>query len=166
MPLTLYLLRHASAEEGSPHFKDHDRNLTSTGIMESARIGKFISEQSPRPEIIYHSDALRAAQTASYVAERLDPKTLMELGEELYSGGAKAYLSLVNQIPDQQKTVLVVGHNPDITYFTEYLCSDDTGGELQKATLIVLEFETESWAEISRKAGKLKLRKDVAELNA
>ncbi|MFT4734622.1 MAG: phosphohistidine phosphatase, partial [Arcticibacterium sp.] len=56
------------------------------------------------------------------------------------------------------------GHNPDITFFAEYLTKDDVGGNMRKASLIELAFLSMKWSEISRNSGEFVRRIDVSDL--
>ncbi len=155
---TLYLIRHATAEEGSSSsmFRDFDRDLTSRGIIESARMAKYIASKQYTIDDIVSSEANRAAQTAKIMAEQwhLDPDTI-RFDKNLYGGGARAYLAAVTALEANLKSVAIVGHNPDISFFGEYLTRDDTGGQMRKAGVLILSFENQTWAEISQKSGSV-----------
>jgi phosphohistidine phosphatase len=161
----LILLRHATAEEGSQVFKDIERELTSRGIMEAARIGNYL-KSAFKIDAIYTSPSFRTMKTSELVADQL--KIEIEdiiVNESLYGGGPRAYLSILNNLPEDQQTILLVGHNPDITFFAEYLCHDDIGGGMAKATAIQISFEANTWAELTQKSGKFISRKDVEEID-
>lgn len=157
MTKTLYLIRHATAEDvgNSPMFKDFDRELTSAGIIETARMGKFMSEKGIKLDSIVSSSANRALETAKIVAEQLeiDTETIV-IDENLYGGGARAYLAATNSLDESLKSVAIVGHNPDITFYSEYLCRADIGGQMEKCSYIKIEFENQKWSEVSSKTGK------------
>ncbi|WP_337044163.1 SixA phosphatase family protein [Emticicia sp. 17c] len=157
MKKLLYLVRHATAEEGgnSPMFRDFDRNLTSHGIIEAARMGKFLAEKDIKIQLILSSEADRCKSTAKIFAEQLhiDADEIM-LDEAIYGGGARAYLAAVNKLDENVKSVAIFGHNPDITFFAEYLTRADIGGSMEKAGVVVIEFEKTKWAEVSNKSGK------------
>lgn len=163
----LYLLRHATAEDSaySPIFKDIQRELISKGIMESARMGKFISENGYAIQKIYFSPSARTMGTAKIIAEQNNlSEHQLESIESLYGSGPRAYLALVNELSENQNDIMIVGHNPDITFFSEYLTRDDIGGNMKKCTLIHLQFDGLNWSEISQKSGKLVKRIDVKSL--
>ena len=161
---TLILLRHATAEEGSTVFKDIERELTSKGIMESARIGQYL-KSTFKIDGIYTSPSFRTLNTSEIVAEQLGiDKSQIVVNESLYGGGPRAYLSITNQLSESQTCVLLVGHNPDITFYAEYLCRDDIGGGMEKATAIEIVFDDITWAEVSQKSGKFKNRQDIIDL--
>jgi len=155
MKKTLLLLRHATAEDQSQMFKDFDRELTSRGIMDAARMGHYLKQHGTAVESIKSSGAARTYQTAKIVAEQMKFEVEdIETVEKLYSGGPQAYLAAISATPDTVRTLLICGHNPDISYFSEYLTGANTGS-MQKCSLAVIDFEGQSWAEVSGKTGEL-----------
>jgi phosphohistidine phosphatase len=167
MEKNLFLIRHATAEEvtNSTMVRDFDRELTSRGIMESARMGKYLKDSGVTIDAIYCSPALRTLTTANLVAEQLKFDTEnVTASVSLYGSGPRGYLALLNGIDESLDTVIIVGHNPDITFFADYLSSQDCGGSMSKATAIQLKFEDLKWAEISQKSGTLDKRTDVKDL--
>ncbi len=155
MRKTLLLLRHATAEDQSQMFKDFDRELTSRGIMDAARMGHYLKQKGTALESIKTSGAARTYQTAKIIAEQMKFEVDdIETVEKLYSGGPKAYLAAINATPDTVQTLLISGHNPDISYFAEYLTSADIGS-MRKCSMAVIAFEDQTWAEISGKTGNL-----------
>jgi phosphohistidine phosphatase len=157
MTKTLYLIRHATAEEGgnSPMFKDFDRELTSVGIIETARMGNFMSEKGIKFDSIISSSAIRAISTSKIIAEQLDiDADSIIIDENMYGGGARAYLAVTNGLEESQNSVAIIGHNPDISFYSEYLCRADIGGQMEKCGYIKIEFENQKWAEVTSKSGK------------
>ncbi len=157
MTKTLYLIRHATAEEGgnTPMFRDFDRDLTSTGIIESARMGKFLAGINVKFDLIVSSAAERTKATAKIFAEQLQyDADAIVIDDAIYGGGPRSYLSVVNQLDDELNAVAIFGHNPDVMFFAEYLTRADIGNTVDKAGVIIMEFETNKWTEISSKSGK------------
>lgn len=158
---TLYLIRHATAEDGgnSPMFRDFDRELTSTGIIQAARVGKYVVEKGHKLDLIISSMASRALETAKIMAEQwgIDADEIQQ-SETLYGGGARAYLAALNAVDESVESVAIVGHNPDISFFGEYLTRDDTGGQMEKSAVLVLTFGGIKWSEISNKSGSVQTR--------
>ncbi len=158
MKKNLYLIRHAVAEDGgnTPMFRDFDRDLTSTGIIEAARMGKFLAEKNTKFDLVVSSAAERAKATAKIFAEQVHYEAdEIVLDEALYGGGARAYLLVVNQLDEAANNVAIFGHNPDVTFFSEYLTRDDIGGTMETAGVIILAFDDVKWADVSSKMGKL-----------
>lgn len=156
MKKTLLLVRHARAEDQSKMFKDFDRELVGGGIMDSARLGHFLKTEGIGVEAIKTSNAVRTYQTAKIIAEQLKfDVDEIEAVDKLYSGGPQAYLAVINNTSETVTTLLVCGHNPDISYFAEYLTHADVAS-MEKCSMVTVEFDGLAWAEISAKTGALK----------
>lgn len=167
MKKQLFIIRHAHAEDlgNSAMLRDFSRELTSKGIIQSARMGKFLKDSGVVIETFVSSPANRAADTARIIMEQLKrDKDDLILDENLYGGGPKGYLKAINDLENSVQSAAIFGHNPDISFFAEYLTRDDVGGGMKKATAIHLEFDGLSWAELSGKSGSLIKRTDVDQL--
>ncbi|MEZ0541109.1 SixA phosphatase family protein [Fibrella arboris] len=155
MKRTLYVVRHAKAEDRAIFMSDHDRELLPEGIMAAARIGRYLAEKEISADRLISSTAHRAKDTAKVIAEQIgvDPATI-ELDEKLYEGGPKAYLAAVNSLPETCESVMIFGHNPDVSYFSEYLTHQDVGS-MSKGSVVAITFGNLHWAEISGRTGSL-----------
>ena len=164
MSLVLYIVRHAKAEDRSVFGSDHDRELIPEGIMAAARVGRFLHTKSIRPEVLISSTAHRARDTAKVMAEQLgiDPATI-QLDAQLFDGGPKAYLAAVNALPDSAQSAMLVGHNPDVSYFAEFL-THQSGGSMRKGAVVAVTFEGLRWAEVSGRTGSVSLTTTPGEL--
>lgn len=155
MKKTIYLVRHAKAEDRTPFMRDHDRELVSEGIIASARVGRHLAARDIRPDCLISSTAARARDTAKVTAEQLKISAdTIELDPHLYDGGPKAYLAAVNRQSDDCSSVMLFGHNPDISYFAEYLSGGNVGS-MKKSAVAIIEVDNHSWAEISGRLGRL-----------
>lgn len=103
--MELILWRHADAENGS---HDSERSLTEKGIKQAARMAKWLRARLPENAVVLASPAKRAQQTARALAS--DYKTVMEIGT---SASAKDVL-LACGWPGDERTVIVVGHQPTL----------------------------------------------------
>lgn len=155
MKRILYIVRHAKAEDRSAFMSDHDRQLVPEGIMASARVGKHLRDKGIVANRLVSSTAPRARDTAKVIAEQLgiDPETIL-LDEKLYDGGPKAYLAAVNNVPDELESVLIFGHNPDVSYFAEYLTHQNVGS-MSKGSVAAITFDNLRWSEVAGRTGFL-----------
>ncbi|MCD8539340.1 MAG: histidine phosphatase family protein [Leadbetterella sp.] len=168
MKKDLFIVRHATAEDigNLTVVRDYDRELISKGVMESAKAGRYLAGYFPGLEAIYSSGAARALSTATYIAEQMRFDTeKIEVSDALYGSGPRGYLEVLTRIPSGISSAMIVGHNPDITYFVDYLTRDDTGGSMKKATVIHLQFEGFEWNEISQKLGRFIKRIDKSDIH-
>lgn len=153
MSITLYIVRHAKAEDRAIFMADHDRELTSEGIMAAARIGRYLRDKGVNPQFIVSSTAPRASNTAKVIAEQIGFEAAqIQFSESLYDGGPKAYLKAVNSIPAGTTSAMIVGHNPDISYFAEFLTHENFGS-MSKGEVIAVTFSDLDWADVSARTG-------------
>ena len=151
----LYLVRHAKAEEYAATSRDFDRELTAAGIMTAARMGKFFKDKALTVSRMVSSEAPRAYQTAKVMAEQLGYEVdEIELNSGVYEGGPRAYLAATNALDNAHTHVMLFGHNPDISFFVEYLTNQHVGS-MSKGAVATIEFDDMSWNEVSQRTGKL-----------
>ncbi len=153
MSRILYLVRHATAENPSAFQRDHDRELTPEGIMEAARMGRYLTAQRAKPDQLVSSTAARALKTGQLMAEQLgiDPDRV-EPVDNLFDGGPRAYLAAVNGVSADCTSLMLVGHNPDISYFAEFL-THQAVASMDKGEVIAIEFKQLNWADVSGRTG-------------
>ena len=144
---------------------DHDRQLTSDGIMVAARMGRYLHQQGISPDRIVSSTAPRASDTARMMAEQVgfDPEQI-QLDERLFDGGPKAYLAAINALSNDVKTAMIVGHNPDVSYLAEYLTHQNIGS-MSKGEVVAVTFDNLTWAEVSGRTGSLAFQKGPKQIN-
>lgn len=165
MQRTLYIVRHAKAEDRSIFGRDHDRDLTSDGIMAAARVGRHLRDRQIRPDRLISSTANRARDTAKVMAEQLQMEAdEVLLDEHLFDGGPRAYMASVNALPDDCQTAMIVGHNPDVSYFSEFLTHQPVGS-MSKGAVIAITFDDLSWAEVSGRTGSIAFQVSPKEIN-
>ena len=122
--MDLILWRHAEAEDGGP---DMARALTPKGRKQAARVAAWLLERLPKDAVVIASPALRAQQTA----EALGKKILTENG--LAPG---ASVGAILKATKGSRTVVVVGHQPDLGRAIAWLVAGEEGAwRLQKGAL-------------------------------
>lgn len=152
---TLYLVRHAKAESPAPMFKDFERELTGEGYIDAARMASFLRHKGAKVDRMVASSAFRTRQTAQVFAEQLHfDWDHIELFDNLYDSGARAYISAVNGTPENVTALMLIGHNPDISYFAEYL-TNGLFQNMSKTSVCIIEFTDLKWEEISGRTGSL-----------
>ncbi|HQQ12358.1 MAG TPA: histidine phosphatase family protein, partial [Bacteroidales bacterium] len=65
---TLYIVRHAKSSWDFPEVSDHDRPLLEKGKKRTRKIIDFLQKKKVKPDLIISSSALRARETAGYLA--------------------------------------------------------------------------------------------------
>src|ERR1700742_946099 len=93
----LMLLRHAKTEHDAPSGRDQDRMLDNRGRHDAAEIGRFIGQNTPFPDLVLVSHAVRAHQTWEIAWEstkELAPPPQVELTPELYGADVAQLLDV------------------------------------------------------------------------
>ena len=150
----LYIVRHASAEDSISFFKDYERELSPFGKTEATRMGSFLLNKGLTPDLLISSSAPRAFQTAQLLGEQLGySKDKIQSTRHLYDGGPRAYINTVNRAPENCVHLMIIGHNPDASYFSDYLANTDIDS-MAKGGVITIAFEDLQWSEVSAETGK------------
>jgi len=135
--MELIIIRHARAAERS-RGGDADRPLVEKGHRQAARIGNFLRGAKMLPELVLTSPLRRARETAEGIclAGGLPGPVIQAwLGSGLYPEEAMKELIAFTDF----KRIAVVGHEPDLSAWVEWLLSVETGRmEMKKGSLVGL----------------------------
>ena len=157
----LLLFRHAKATVATGH-DDHERALIERGRHDAARIAAFLAASGLIPELIIHSGARRARETAE-IARAAWPR-LVEARTEphLYEASRHAIEAIVRALPDGSASVMVVGHNPGLADVANHLVGHGAKFDLLRlsakyptAGVAALEFDVAHWRDVKPHSAKL-----------
>jgi len=153
---TLILVRHAKSSWDEPHLADYERKLNNRGLRDAPFMGEKLKERNVLPDLILSSPAKRAYKTASLFAEALNyAKEKIVKKEIIYDKGPRDILNMINQQDDRLQTIMLFGHNPDLSALTNFLC-DFTEGNLPTCGTVCIDFNTDSWVNVGDEKGKLR----------
>jgi phosphohistidine phosphatase len=108
----LLIMRHAKSSWKKPDLTDHERPLKKRGKNDAKRMGKLLKSKKIIPGLIICSTALRAQETADNLVAGLKYENEVVFTDALYMAEPKNILSAINDHAVNQKTVLIIGHNP------------------------------------------------------
>jgi len=150
---TLYLLRHAKSSWKDDTLLDSERPLNKRGRKAAETIGAFVRKKKIIPDLVLSSTAVRAQQTTEIVlgAAKLSPDIRFEDG--IYEADPSRLLELVRQIDKSKKAVLLVGHNPGLEEFLEFLTGKTE--TMPTAALSKIVLRVMSWANVNAHKGTL-----------
>jgi phosphohistidine phosphatase len=104
-----------------------------------------VSEAGIRPSLILSSPAVRAWNTARIVAKEINyPVEFLQREQELYLAGIEDFLGLLSRQDTKFNSIMVVGHNPGLTDFANYLMPDLTDN-IPTSGVVSMTVETEDW---------------------
>lgn len=121
---TLYLIRHAKAEEYSFGRRDYERNLMEKGKESAREIATILSHQfNPTSSTrVLSSSANRAIQTAELFCSIIDyPLEQIVQDKNIYEAYYLDILNAINNTATVIDTLLVFGHNPGLSELATYL---------------------------------------------
>ncbi len=151
----LVLIRHTEAEQPISGIKDFDRALNSKGVRTALKVGIILDEKRMKIDQIVSSNSRRTQMTTEYVTERTKtPESLILYKEELYLAPLRIWLQEISQLDDHKDSIVMIGHNPEISYLVEYLTGENLGSIPTGATLAI-DFEIDTWEAVSQNTGNL-----------
>lgn len=153
---TLLIVRHAKSSWDNPDLADFERPLNNRGLRDAEFMAKKIAEKNIKPDLILSSPAIRAFTTAKFFAEKLKyPEHQIITKELIYDRGPREILLLLNETDDNIDTIMLFGHNPDLSTLTHYLC-DFEYGNLPTCGIVCIDFDIDSWTHLGEEKGKLR----------
>jgi phosphohistidine phosphatase len=145
---TLHIVRHGKALQDYRHIRDDNRPLTEKGILNNMAIAQQLRAQYPNPGLIISSYAARALHTAHNFAQVMGyPLERVQVNEKLYSDGENEAYRILKNLPDELDSVMIVGHNPDVTFLANRLAACNIYS-LPTSGVVSICFETDRWSEI------------------
>lgn len=152
MSYELTLVRHAQAGYGRG---DHGRPLTPAGVRQARELGTLLVKEGVEAELILHSTATRAAQTAQLLGQSY-PGVQLLAEDELYHCSLERLLRLVGEYaPVGAKAILVVGHEPIISMTAQLLTPDNASVPYGVSTATAIAFHVRSFNNLGSGSGQL-----------
>jgi phosphohistidine phosphatase len=142
-PRRLALLRHSKAAwpDGVP---DIERPLAPRGQRDAPVAGAWLHTTLGRLDLVVMSPARRVEQTWQLAAAAFQELPDVRVDERLYGEPVDRLLEVVRELSDDLDTVLMVGHNPELSALASELAGSDV--ELSTSSIAVLE-GTGSWSD-------------------
>ena len=141
--MELILIRHADARSAASYADDSLRSLTEKGRQVQEQVAKELHRRGFEPDVVLCSPRLRAEQTAWITAHVLPGEVpVIEIPE--LDGGFDLHLLLKRlEAYLDCKSIACVGHEPDMTFWSNRLLSDDQKEifGFSKSGVISIEFD-------------------------
>lgn len=134
---------------------DFDRPLIPAGEKSNDIVANYLRLIGLKPDRIVSSPAVRTRATSEGLAKKLAVSSI-EYIDELYNGTStimrdpfEAHFKVIKQSRKTCRTLMIVGHNPDLTLVAQALSGDDTPS-MKKWSIIVLSVpESMEWKDIT-----------------
>ncbi len=154
---TLILVRHAKSSWDNPGSSDFERTLNQRGENDAPFMANVLKEKGIKPDLIISSPAVRALTTAKYFATALGIEHADILQKELiYNSSFTEILKMIKKTGGTANTVMLFGHNPDITHLCTYL-SGNYFDNVPTCGVICIDFtKVSKWEAIDDKNGEMR----------
>lgn len=151
---TLTLVRHCKSDWSSDELADHERPLNQRGMGDIPLIASRLNELNLEASICYHSSAKRAVDTAQGIVKLLKNPMPLEETDDLYTFDYYSVLSFIHTIPNEYKSVVLVGHNPGLTELINLL-GDVQLDNLPTGGFCQFKLFGKRWEDVEEKTGEV-----------
>jgi phosphohistidine phosphatase len=144
----LLLLRHAKSSWDDAALPDRDRPLNKRGRRAAAAMRQAMQGLGLVPDLVLVSPARRAQETLASL-EPWDETPLIEPVESLYLATAPQLLSVLQDVNETVRGVLLIGHNPGLHELAVLLAGTQLATAGEMAQRVAAGFPTAALAEFS-----------------
>ena len=140
------LVRHAKSDWKDTSLSDKQRPLNRRGEQDAPEMGRRIVKHKIRPSLIIASPAVRAWTTAKAIASEISyPAEFLQREDSLYLASLNDLLDVIVAQDNGFNSLMVVGHNPGLTEFANYLVPGLTDN-LPTAGVVSVQIDGDDWS--------------------
>lgn len=115
----IILMRHADAELKMHHQSDFERIISRKGIIELQSLRSTFYKHLNTVDCVFCSTSTRTYQTLEQIEAFLPFNVQVDLIPDLYHASKDQLWETIINIDDQRTNVLIISHNPGLSYFME-----------------------------------------------
>lgn len=146
---TVYILRHAKSSWSDPTLADIERPLNKRGKRDAPLMAEIMRRFNYIPDRIYLSPSARTRATIKPIVKILEiPKEQISIEYPLYHGYYDDYEAIIQNIDADIDSILMVGHNPGITYIANS-CAGPILDNVPTSGLLVIQSSIDDWNSFS-----------------
>ena len=142
----VYLLRHAKSSWADGSLSDRQRPLNERGLRDAPAMGERFAAREESLQRVLSSPAERAHTTARLFCEACGfPPDDIVIEPDLYFSGSGSIVDLLLAQDDSVQSLMLVFHNPDITYFANSIDYDVRFDNIPTCGLVKLVSDIAQW---------------------
>lgn len=150
----LILLRHGKSSWKFSELSDFERPLNDRGKRDVPFMARLLLKKEIKPDLIISSPALRAYSTARTFAMILEyPLDKIVSSENIYEAGLNELIATLSKISDENRIVLLAGHNPGLTTLNNTI-SDEFIDNIPTCGVVSLNLDIKSWSDLKADCAK------------
>ena len=145
---TLFLVRHGKSSWRHHELKDEERPLLVKGEKKTKIVAEKLLKKNVEIDLIICSHAIRATETAKIIAAVLKyPGSKIKIEKSIYNADADALYHPLFDLSEDINSVMLVGHNPGMTYFANKLLNSNIDN-VPTSGLIAVSFNIDNWHDV------------------
>ena len=151
----LNLMRHAKTDLNYYDGNDFERPICKRGILETDAVKKYLEAKKISFDLYFCSPSVRTKQTLQCLLKNKSIKNKKIIEDyNLYDGDKNNFLLKLSKIKNC-KNILVLTHEPQISYFTNFFLSESNCSKKLRglhpvtSSIISIKFDSEEWDCIS-----------------
>jgi len=113
-----------------------------------------MSLQQLKPDLIISSLALRTQTTADHLGKKIGYEGRIHYMEELYNSRPETLMNVLTLQDDSYKTIFLIGHNPELTEFANFLIENNFP-KLPTLGVLAIHLNIDSWSDIKEACGEI-----------
>jgi len=159
----LAIFRHAKSDWGNPGQTDFERPLNKRGRKAAKKVGRVLREQGFACDQIVCSPATRAKETVERFEKGYESLPALSFEPRLYMCSTGTLIEVINALPDEAQTVMIVGHNPGFHDIVLRMTKSDGNGYREKVganyptgAFALIHFPVECWADVDPSSGEIR----------
>jgi len=150
----VFLVRHAKSSWKDTSLPDRDRPLKKRGVNDLWLLKPVLTGKDCKPEHIFSSDAVRAAETAKTLAGFYGlKKKNVTLSDELYGSSPGEILAFIRDREDILHRIMIVGHNPGLSETANLLGARPLEAAMPTSAVACFSFDVERWRQLRENGG-------------
>lgn len=145
----LFIIRHAKSDWDTV-VDDMDRPLTERGVKNAYQMAERLKKDGTIPGLLLTSTAVRAFHTAVIMHRIWELENeVLQIRPRLYMGRQDDILQVLAEIPEEEDSVAIFGHNPSFTDMANRFLSEEVE-KIHTAGVARFRFEEGSWQDLGR----------------
>ncbi len=117
-------MRHAKSSWSDFTLTDHQRPLNARGKRDAPRMAQWLKKNLGEVDLIISSDAQRTQETTQALVDVDLSRRLPYWEASLYHGRPQNYLDSMYALDDKTNSVILIGHNPTMTYMANEISNE------------------------------------------
>lgn len=148
MEKKLFIIRHGKSDWSSPDMPDIDRPLKARGVRDAYKMAELLKQKKEQIDLIISSPATRAIHTALIFSRILKiPEKNILIEYKLYMADFESINEYCQSISNDFNNVIIVGHNPGLTTFTNNYSLKEIKN-VPTSGVVIFDFSCSSWKDI------------------